>query len=355
MIPSVSGDKQAVISTDMMFPGSELSWAGEGPRPNLISLGTVDGKLSFSGELSQTDVQGPIFVSKASEAINGVAFSGDLLGVSTRADIVIVRDFSSINNGKSGLILIDRGAHEIAAMPPGNFIAPVGKDGLLFIEPRDGGVVSTTVRLKETPFYNYKASVMGITPNGECVASVLRQDGLSVVLRNGDSWSGSRWTFSKLDIVDVTPITNAEFPFGLAVVGIDNSIHFVRDVFTDRKPRTFRFDGLSGKAYRLLSCNGHVFLLTSRRFYIFVDLASRFLGDSELDSPVTVGEFPCDPIDVNLAFGRDLLLLSPGRLEIIDVAQFSNPRIHDFSRKMSPHLDFEATYIPETGYTLVPM
>ena len=358
MIPSVSGDKQAINNLDQ-FIGSELSWAGEGSRRDVLALGTEDGNLFCSGVLTQADIQRPIVVGNAGEAINSIAFNGNLLGVSTRAEIVIIRDLPLINHGKFNHTIIDRGSHGIISMPSGNFIAPIGRDGLLFMEPREGGIVSTTVELKGNPLYHYKASVIGITPEGECVASVLRQNGLSVVTRNCNSWSGSRWTFSNLDIVDITSIATQKFPFGLAVIGIDNSIHFVRDIFTDRRPRTFRFSELSGKGYRVLCSNGHIFLLTSKCLYIFVDLASRFLNDSELDSPITVEKFPCDAVDANMAFDRDLLLLLPDRLKIINVAQFSDPQRRELSRKSKPQVNSEGSYLPSidstTTFSLAPI
>ncbi len=340
MTPSVSGDKRKVESISVSLPGHELSWAGEGPRSNVLSLGTEDGSF-FNFNIEDNDQNStlkPTLIVNPGECINSIAFDRNRLAVSTRAEIAI-HDLHQINESVHKFTIIDRGSHEIVKMPLGNFIAPIGADGLLYLEPREDEVVSWTVRSKEDRFYNYKASVLKDTRRGECIACALRRDGLSIVARNGDSWSGSRWTFSSNDIVDVCSIASQEFPFGIAAVGIDNSLHFVRDVFTDRQPQTFRFDELTGKAYRLLGSHGHIFLLTSRCLYLFFDLARHFLNGSAAEAPTTFGELPCQAVDANMAFDRKLLVLLPNGLSIYDVAQFDNMQSPFVSRTSTPQLN----------------
>ncbi len=345
MIPSVSGDKTKDESVDVSLSSHELSWAGEGFRSNVLSLGTENGTFFTIGDTDQNNVCEPILVINSGESINSIAFNRNRLAVSTRAEIAI-HDLHQINESVHKFTIIDRGSHEIVTMPLGNFIAPIGAEGLLYIEPRADGVVSWTVSSKEDRFYNYKASVLKDTRKGECIACALRRDGLSVVARNGDSWSGSRWTFSNIDIVDVCSIASHEFPFGIAAVGIDNSLHFVRDVFTDRRPQTFRFDELNGKAYRLLSSHGHIFLLTSRCLYVFFDLARQFLDNSAVGSPTAVEVLPCQAIDANMAFDRKLLVLLTNGLKIYDIAQFDNMQSRGHSRRSMPFVNFEGTFLP---------
>ena len=54
----------------------------------------------------------------------------------------------------------------------------------------------------------------------------------------------------------------------VAAVARTGTLILLRDVFLDKHPLTMKFDNVKGTAYRLLSCRGHLLLLTNRAMYV---------------------------------------------------------------------------------------
>src|SRR5437773_12167296 len=74
----------------LQIPGAEITWAGEWPWTDSFCFGTEDGGIVYyknagSGEVEERRL------AVAEEAINGVAFWNDFLGVSTRSEVSLYR------------------------------------------------------------------------------------------------------------------------------------------------------------------------------------------------------------------------------------------------------------------------
>ncbi len=70
------------------IPDEEVTWAGESPWYGRYCLGTESGKLLLV-EDSGAQVKVLFEEVLAEEAINGVAFWSDFIGVSTRSEVVV--------------------------------------------------------------------------------------------------------------------------------------------------------------------------------------------------------------------------------------------------------------------------
>ena len=108
-----------------LFPGQEISWAGHCPWTNEWCFGTESGALFLlppSLDIPPEGVAGrEIF---EDEAINGVAFSGDLLAISSRSEVIVGVRRSAAGSDLGRLEPSYKGgAHGIVANVSGGFIA----------------------------------------------------------------------------------------------------------------------------------------------------------------------------------------------------------------------------------------
>jgi hypothetical protein len=113
------------------FADDEITWAGDCPWTGSYCLGTENGKVLFythNGRASSLEFSATV----AEDAINGVAFFQEFVGVSTRSEINIYRlgpgrRFEPVGAGPGG-------AHGILATPGGQFVAPMGTAGILCVD-----------------------------------------------------------------------------------------------------------------------------------------------------------------------------------------------------------------------------
>ena len=276
-------------------------------------FGSEDGRIKFA-EFDSLEGPDPIVVAESREAINGVAFSGDMMAVSTRGEVVFWHMSDSSTEGYERRTFA-AGAHGVTVTPMGTFVAPLGIDGLLIKNPKSlDRLVTTRIRPIGRTTYIYKlVSVCSTSnPDGELLVCAARRDGVAIVFTE---LNGPRGYLNTLrspvnDIVDVCNIDAIEAPRAVAAIGKDCSLHLIRDAFSPDKPPTLRFNGLIGAAYRILSAHGHIFLLTSRMLYAFPGLASRFLKSERPDGYTTAWALPFEAVDANIA-GDRLLVVMP--------------------------------------------
>ncbi len=139
-------------------------------------------------------------------------------------------------------------------------------------------------------------------------------------LRGFDPETPPKLVRTGADIIDVCSLGMAEHPLAAAGLGMECSIHLVRDAFTDRKVKTIRLPGIQDRAYRVLSAEGHVFLLTHRRLYALVNLATMFLEGMTGDTlPLEVRSFDIDAVDIGLNTNRTLVVIEPSRILEVDI------------------------------------
>ena len=73
------------------LPDFDIAWVGGRPRPWTpgYCFGSDDGRVQFTGlDLRKEDEPYPVAPSE--DAINGIAFAGDLMAVSTRSDVTFL-------------------------------------------------------------------------------------------------------------------------------------------------------------------------------------------------------------------------------------------------------------------------
>ena len=126
--------------TAKMRAPEPVTWAGRGPLPNRLCLGTEMGRL-FWVEPNQGVLASPSNVAGSGEAINGAAFTDKLMAVSNRSEVIVQGRIPGV-----GPVVLEGGAHGVIASESGRIIAPRGSEGLLIISPSDDGrFIDTTL------------------------------------------------------------------------------------------------------------------------------------------------------------------------------------------------------------------
>lgn len=322
-----TGVERVFRSSEIGFPDFDISWAGRArPWREGFCFGSEDGRIKFAeikfAEFDSPEGPDPIVVAKSNpivvaesrEAINGVAFSGDMMAVSTRGEVVFWHVSDSSTEGYESRTFA-AGAHGVTVTPMGTFVAPLGIDGLLIKNPKSFDRLATTrIMPRGRTTYIYKLVSVRSTsnPDGELLVCAARRDGVAIVFTELNSPRGYLNTLRSPgnDIVDVCNIGAIEAPSAVAAIGKDCSLHLIRDAYFPGKPPTLRFNGLIGAAYRIPIAHGHIFLLTSRMLYAFPGLASRFLKSERPDGYTTAWALPFEAVDANIA-GDRLLVVMP--------------------------------------------
>jgi hypothetical protein len=271
--------------------------------------------------------QGPYPDVDSGEAINGVAFTDGLIAASTRSEVYF-REVSRLGENDALSTVFNGGAHGIVATRAGRFIAPIGPRGILVLEPKRGD--RQKMRIIEATgktLYFYRIATVGTLGGGDVLVCALRRDGVALLVLSqaGETSSMSKITFTGLDVVDVCSLGAEESPLAAAALGFDRSIHLFRDIQSDRPPLSLRFDDLQGCAYRILSAQGHIFVLTSRGIYALKGLASRLIGGDRVDGPTTIRSRDLQAVDVNLAFDQWLLIVMPDHVLSIPIDRLVAP------------------------------
>ena len=129
---SNSNDETIVIGR-MSLPNFEISWAGGSPGRPGYWFGSDDGRIQFIG-LGDAGSIGPFAVSPSREAINGIAFAGGLMAVSTRNDVTCLTA-SDLGGEHVEPTVYPGGAHGVIGTSSGGLAAPMGRRGVLLISP----------------------------------------------------------------------------------------------------------------------------------------------------------------------------------------------------------------------------
>jgi hypothetical protein len=322
------GRGRSYPGTELKFPGFDASWAGEGPSPDLLCLGSEDGRLLLTTTLGVA-VRPPFHVVDSGEAINGAAFWGCNLAASTRNEVAVIKETrTSEEQGIRSVFPV--GAHGVIATSTGVFIAPGGRTGLLVIKPERGDFQHVgVVKPEATDFYFYRVSRISMAGRPDILALAGRGGGVGgMEIPEPEAKSNlSSFTLEALDIVDVCALGSAMSTPAVCAVDRNCTLGFFRDVLHDSQPVAMKFDDIPGTAYRLLSAKGHLILLTSCGVYILTGLGKRFLEGEDVQSQrMLVQEFPNhDVIDANLSEDRWLLIILPDRILAFDLDVITEP------------------------------
>jgi hypothetical protein len=305
--------------TPIKFDDFAVSWAGPHPRQPGFCFGSEDGRLLFTNERFEVQI-GPSRASQSGEAINGVAFSGKWMAVSTRADVTMTD--MAFGEG-SDVFGIPFGAHGIVATPSGYFAAPMGPSGIMMLKA--GSVPGDEVGvLSPNPVGMSFFRVIALRGNADndLLVCAMRQRGIGLTeLQWGDPMYNMRVAaFDGIDVVDVCAVSSSRGVLAVAAVGRDGTLILVRDALGDADPINIKFNTIQGTAYRLLSRGDDLLLLTSRALYILEKLASRLATGIPTDRFTThIMAIPLEAVDASVIRDRWLLVITPDEVLVGDL------------------------------------
>lgn len=160
--------------------------------------------------------------------------------------------------------------------------------------------------------YFYKVTVLRDEQGNEVLACAARQMGVAAIpfgLR-GVEHDLQTFGYKGWDVVDICAL--APNSLAAAAIGKDGTIRLFRNLLTDRATLSVRFPTITGVAYRLLSCRGHLLVLTSKAVYVFFGVAGKFIRDELMMSePVLMTSIQIEAVDANLYREKYLLVVKP--------------------------------------------
>ena len=291
---------------EFLFSDFKVSWAGAvGSR---LCYGSEDGRLEFvndDGSKLKTDR-----ISDSAEAINGLAAIGNCHAVSTRANVTFIWNlFSSQGNAIRGAL--PSGAHGVIATPGGFFIAPMGQHGLMIA--KSTGAREQDIFLSNDPdnkIYFYRSIALPGPGESDIIVSAVRRGGIAAGVMPYDLGIHPVDTIRPRDI-DVVDVCGLGHSLAVAALGRDGTLMLFRDILDDKKPLNFKSKLIEGVAYRLLSVDGHVFVLTNKALYMVADLAKRVInGEVAKDGLTQILTIPMTAVDANVFHDKYILVVN---------------------------------------------
>jgi hypothetical protein len=293
--------KRALKGRDYRFANFEITWAGECGWDGGLCFGSDDGRILIPSETHTR------LLAESGEAINGAAFLGPVIAVSTRAEVA----FWQVDASGHRSAVYGGGAHGVISTPSGKFLAPLGRNGLLEVTVGPEGPSWRVAGAAGQDLNFYKIALVGTHEGREVLACALRGGGWASWVQDEPS-DIVVCSSPDLDAVDVCPLRSERFPRAAVVLGIDNSLHIVEDVTATGQVKILHVPGLRGTGYRLLSGGGDIFLLTSESLYHHLgDLLRRCLEGERVEAPTTVWGIDLEAVDASVAHDRTLLVVRP--------------------------------------------
>ncbi len=300
--------------------GFEVSWVGPNPFLEGFCYGSEDGYLLFTDEAGFV-IGGAGKGSASGEAINAVARSRRWLAVSTRQEVT----FLALPEGSTPMqaVVFPYGAHDLGVLSSGEFVAALGRAGLAVIpaEVRPEEPV-LLLEANHDGFYFYRTLVLTPSAGPSVLACAGRRGGVGITayVAGQDHQQLDTVTFTGVDIVDLCPIGDTTHPLALAALGKDGSVILFRDALKDKQPLLLKYDLVSGTAYRLLACQGDLFVLTSTGLYGLLKVAERYLeGSLAGGDPTGIVRMAMEAADASLVRERWLMVVLPDEVRNYDV------------------------------------
>jgi hypothetical protein len=323
-LPFIAGDNSRKLRLDLKFQGLDASWAGPRPfRAQGFCVGSEDGRLIITDEGGT--LEGELIGSFVGEAINGVAYWNRWIAVSTRAEVNVLT-VPTTEGDTQKVATFHGGAHDVIATPSGHFVAPLGRGGLMVLKPVPGQAQEMKIISGPPEEYLNAYRVVCLSRDGkEVLACAMRSAGVGAMefQPSGQNHQMHTIAFEGLDVVDICAIDPSNQSLALAALGRDGTVLLCRDILKDKRPIPIKYDQIQGTAYRLQSCRGHLFLLTSKGLHFIARLPQQFLaGESfgDVNTPLLV--MPMEAVDANLCLNRWLLVVMPDRVSRYDVSLF---------------------------------
>lgn len=305
------------------FPNFDISWAGEsGLGPKGFCFGSTDGRILFTDQDFRPIP--PVYDAvQSGEAINGVAFAGDMMAITTRAELRLARIEDS-EIAKCPQPSYPGGAHGVIATPSGMIVAALGTNGHFVTGRARDGLHMVVIKAEGVGPYCYEVASLGTTADGELLISAARREGFTTLEISHD-WKSASLRGLRLpgaDVISVCSLHSEQHPFAAAALGIDQSILLTRDVLASRPVSLLPMPNALGKAYKILSARDHLIVLTSRSLLIYPGLVSFYLDNDGLGPSLAVYDIPLKAVDAYVV--DDLLLVELpdgiGRLRLDELA-----------------------------------
>jgi hypothetical protein len=313
-----NGDESLNIRS-IFLPNFEVSWAGVSPDRPGYWFGSEDGRVQFMS-LDGAAAIGPYAIAPSGEAVNGIAFAGSLIVVSTRCDVTFLR---APEPGESHIArtVFHGGAHGVVSTHSGCIIAPMGRRGILLMDARPETTQGVRIlKPADEGLYIYRIVSLASPDRGEILACAGRRGGFVTMPLAGLGLEnyGKKLRPLGVDFIDVAALDVDAFPFAVAALGLDCSIHFVSDLLGDQATTTLHLRTREERAYRILCTEGHVFMLTDKSLYAFKDLAVRFLRGEAINDPTT-RLLDLEAVDASLGPDRSLLVVMSDSVYQIEI------------------------------------
>jgi hypothetical protein len=314
-----NNDHESLNIREILLPGFDISWAGCSPGRPGYWFGSDDGRVQFMS-LDGAELTGPYPIAPSEEAVNGIAFAGGFMAVSTREDVTFLKA-PEPRRATTPRTVFHGGAHGVAGTHGGCIIAPLGRRGILLMDPEPESAQRVkTLKPADEALYIYKVVSLASPDRGEIIACAARRGGFATMplAGVGSVNHGKKLRPAGVDFVDVAALDVDGFPFAVAALGLDCSIHFVSDLMGDQATTTLHLGATRERAYRILCAEGHVFVLTNTRLYAFEDLAARFLRGEAITHPPT-RSLDLEAVDASLGPDRSLLVVMPDSVYHIEI------------------------------------
>jgi hypothetical protein len=302
---SPSDQIKAVYGTYYNLP--DVTWIGPNfQMPGLI-LGFDDGSIILTDALTGR-IRDPERLSPTGEAINGIASIGATSwAVSTRSEVSFFQ-----TDDPDGQTKVDYpgGAHGVVATKSGSYVAPLGPKGLLIVRPSSGVLQRMAVTQgTEGRLYFYRAAALHDQLGTEILIFANRKNGvgLSVFDSNDRHRVVRTMRFEGIDVVDVCAVSRGS----LSAVAVSKSadLLWINDTSKRLYPVVVRLTHVEGAVYKVLATSRHLFVLTSKALYVWIDFVGRALAGQLAGPDMTRLVLPIDAVDMSLLDDQYLLLV----------------------------------------------
>lgn len=294
----------------LQLPEFGCTWAGASPSGQGFCLGSETGNIVHVDVAMQR--RGDLHLASPSgEAINGIAFSRNWLAVTTRKDVSLIGPFMTDSSHMERVTFAGGGRDVTVAPTSGHFLVPLGPDGIMFLRPGTGENDPVLISRPEKSDLNFCRAI--VLPREQAIDLVVcagRRGGLGYA-EYGEGTRGHTLhtvAFSDLDFVDICSIATHEKPLAVVAGARDGSLVFFEDILTDKAPKTIKFKGVKGTVYRVLSCNGNIFILTSKGLFGLIRLAATIAqGENPFRVTTDILALPVEASDANIVSNKWLL------------------------------------------------
>lgn len=326
----------------------DVTWVGPNPFTQGLCLGFDNGAIIFSNAATG-EVSKPQQISPAGDAINGVAaISNSSLAVSTRSDVSFIQMISSEDHPRA---VFAGGAHGVVATKSGYFVAPLGPKGLLVVKPTDDPQQRMELAEgTEGRLYFYRMAALHDGSGNETLVFANRKNGVGLSVFKGTESRRHVHTmgFEGIDVVDVCAVR----PNSLAAIVITKTAEllWIRDTSKHDDPIVTKLTGLDGPVYRVLATPNHLFVLSSKALYVWINFVTR-AQSGQFRSPDMVRlELPVEAVDMSV-IDDELLLLVMGINTITTFAIAELERQSAGDGVTQPEPDFAFSMQDDAGLT----